>query len=186
MNSSIVKKLTAFLPLSDNTINALAHVIKRTKEFNDDYFPYKVDKLMIFGSSIRTEEPKDLDLIVVLNEKDTKILNEWENFRNIMLNSNRLFMNLVRKINESGRRANISLIINLYRDELIKLGLKERWIDRWLPWYRVSDIRFYSSLGLPYVFVDITTIVRRYLTHKWRKRFPIQITEVCISKEKNS
>jgi len=140
-------------------------------------FPVRVSVVGICGSVLRGFEVGDIDFIIVIEESDDVCaVEEWKRFKDKLLFSNRLFWRLIVRLNEEGYRASMDLILDRYRDELIGYGFKDSWIDNWLRWLRVHDVREGVDRGLPFPFFDIEKVVERFIKSGWRgKRLDIQV-----------
>ncbi len=163
-------------------IRAIQHVIDRAKQFNEDYFPVKIKSIGIGGSSLRVAKPRDIDIFVEAQAIDD-IWYEFEEFRRRLNNNFRLFVNAMYKIQEKKGRATINDLIDAIRDNLIKSGFKDVWIEKWLPWLRITDIRYGINVGIPLISFEIYDLIKRYLKSGWHGR-RLEIVQVTITDPK--
>lgn len=159
-------------------IKAIKHVIDRVERFNKDYFPVKVKSIGIGGSSLRVARPKDIDISVKV-QAVKEIWYEFKEFKEHLDNNFKLFVDAMHEIRKEKGRTTINDLIDATRDNLIKSGFKEIWIEKWLPWLRVEDIRYGINIGIPFVYFDIYKLIMRYLKSGWQSR-RLEISQVII------
>ncbi len=151
---------------SPRVIEALCHVIKRARELNsEEYFPVRLREIGISGSSLRTDNVRDVDVVAVYVYR-ANILPEWRLFKRLLSLGSRDLWYLLDEL--EGRRS-VETLIRYRREELIRLGLKPKWIESWLRWVRVSDIKWGIDRGLPIVYFDENILISRYLKQGWRR-----------------
>ena len=161
---------------SDKALDAIEFVVNKAERFNSDYFPFKIVLIGIYGSALREIEVGDFDFMLIIKKDDSKPLQEWKNFKEKLISSNNIFLELISKLNVEGYRASTDLIINKYYDELVRYGFKPIWIRNWIKWLRISDVKEGVDRGSSIPFFDIENIVSRYVKERWRgKRLDIQI-----------
>lgn len=155
---------------------AIRHVIKRVEEFNSQYFPFEITKVGIGGSSLRGENPKDIDLFIEAHGIRDR-WNEWWEFKKC-LNSNICSLGgLAYEISLEEGRATIDKLIASAKDDLLALGFKKSWIENWFHWVRISDIRWGLDRGLPIVDFSGNDLLSRFIKEGWRgKRLEIHVT----------
>jgi len=165
---------------SPKAIEALYHVIRRACEFNSEgCFPIRIREVGISGSSLRTDKVRDIDVIVVYVHK-TDILPEWSSFMHLLNLRSRDLWLLFYEI--EGKRS-IKALIKHKRKELIRLGFKPKWIESWLRWVRVNDIKWGMDRGLLVVYFNEDILVTRYLKQGW-KRPRLEIHTAYYDEEK--
>ena len=150
-------------------IKAIKHVIDRAERFNEDYHPVKVKSIGIGGSSLRVTRPRDIDISVEV-QAVKEIWYEFEEFKKHLDNNFEVFIDATYKIRKEKGRSTINDLIDVTRGYLIKSGFKEIWIEKWLPWLRVEDIRCGINRGTHFVYFDICKLLTRYLKSGWRGR----------------
>ncbi|AEA47894.1 hypothetical protein [Archaeoglobus veneficus] len=161
---------------SNVAIKAIKHVVQRAEQFNNEYFPVKIEEIGIGGSSIRIDKPKDIDVFVKARAINS-IWKEFFDFRTKTMESFHIFANAVLELTEEKGKSNIFDLIELIRDDLAEKGFKEDWIENWLPWVRVSDIRRGMESIIHMVLLDVEKLLERYLKKDWRgKRIEIHST----------
>lgn len=163
-------------------IRAIEHVIDRARQFNEDYFPVKIKSIAIGGSSLRVAKPKDIDLFVEARATDD-VWYEFEEFKRLLNNNFQLFVNVMYKIQEEKGKATTNDLIDAIRDDLTKLGFKDVWIEKWLPWLRITDIRDGIREGIPRIPFEINDLIKRYLKSGWHGR-RLEIIQVTITDPK--
>jgi len=154
---------------SEIAIRAIKHVINQAEQFNNDYFPVKVDLIGIGGSSIRVSSPKDIDILI----KAQAVKEIWEEFIEFKKHLDKnfgLFIDTMYEISERKGRATIKDILEVIQDDLLKLGFKKVWIEKWLPWMRITDIRHGINIGLPHISFDVSNLLLRYIKRGWHGR----------------
>jgi len=154
---------------SNIAIEALYHVVKRAELFNEMYFPVEITKIGIGGSSLRDEKPRDIDISVEARIKK-EIYLEWEEFKEILdRNTFRLYELSLELTNIYGRSDILTLIEHFYH-ELVYLGFKKHWIANWLPWVRISDIKYGYDRGVLDTYFNLEELISRFLKAHWHKK----------------
>lgn len=155
-------------------LKAIHHAISRVKQFNNqnNHFPVEIRSVGIGGSSIRSEDPNDIDLFVEAHAIKN-IWPEWCKFRG-MLNSNAYGLNKIAlDLRKREGKLTISRMIEADKDELLALGFEELWIKNWFKWLRSSDIRG----GDPLVYFSEYQLIPRFIKNGWRgKRLEVHIS----------
>lgn len=148
-------------------VKAIRHVINRVEQFNNQYFPLEIKLIGIGGSSIRVEEPKDIDIFVEAHGIQ-EIWKEFFEFKQKLGSNINYFAEILFEIGEIKERVTIDDLIEVAKDDLLRLGFKKIWIENWLPWVRISDIRWGLDRGLPIVSFDEENLLSRFIKTGWR------------------
>jgi len=177
MNEEITKLEN--LIKSKVSIDAIQHVIERAVQFNEEYFPVKIKLIGIGGSSVRDPRPRDIDIIAEI-EKIKERWEEWQDFIKILCENNWRLYNMTTELNKEGERASIDKIIERDKKKLLELGFSQKWIEKWLRWVRIADIKWGLDRGLPTVCFSEKELVSRFLKSGWkRKRLEIHIYKIA-------
>jgi hypothetical protein len=150
-------------------LKAVRHAVEKVEEFNRQPFPYNIIRLGIGGSSLRSENPKDVDLVVEAHGIGSRI-GEWEEFRKGLSLKLIHLNNLLMYYRPEGRRTMEGYIKEL-GGELEDLGFKDTWIENWFPWVRISEITW---KGMPPSPFDEKLLITRFIKDGWKgKRLEI-------------
>ncbi|GAH97728.1 unnamed protein product [marine sediment metagenome] len=162
-------------------LKAIHHAISRVKQFNNqnNHFPVEIRSVGIGGSSIRSEDPNDIDLFVEAHE--IKNIWEWRKFRGT-LNSNVYELNKIAlDLHKREGKVTISRMIEADKDELLALGFEELWIKNWFKWLRCSDIGW-GPLVVRVAKNEVVNfseyqLISRFIKDGWRgKRLEVHIS----------
>lgn len=156
---------------------ALAHVILRSEEFNENPYPVVIKGVGISGSSLRALEYNDID-IVVLAEVKQPYYDEWKVFEEKIRKNFKQIWGLINeyRVKYDVKKVDLySVILDNY-DELLNMGFKKEWLDYWFKYVKIQDFRKWLNMGLLPLSIDIDEIVRRYLKQGYyRKRLEIHV-----------
>ena len=154
--------------LHPEAIRVLSHVVGRAVLLNGDSYPVFVERIGIAGSSLRSDVIGDVDVFVECRGR-SGLWDEWTNFRKCLCDKLFDIWELIEKLRfELDRRVFIGDVINYLYDELLFLGFRDVWINKWLPWARIKDLREGVDRGLPIAYFDLSYLIKRFLKAKWR------------------
>jgi hypothetical protein len=167
-------------------LKAVHHAIIRVERFNAQYFPFEIKSVGIGGSSIRHENPRDIDLFAEAYGI-RKILSEWRKFKRRLNSSAYKIGNLASRLSEIERRATINRMIETAREELLELGFEKSWIENWFPLVRISDIRWGLDQGIPVAYFSENELISRFMKEGWKgKRLEIHVSVSYPEGEKSA
>lgn len=160
---------------SDIALAAIFHTIHRVKQFNNGYFPFRIKSLRIGGSSLRIEKPKDIDLFVEAHAI-SNLWQEWRRFDETLNSKMYEIYNLAHELCEIGEKATIGKVIEKAKDRLVKLGFEAPWIENWLPWVRISDIKWGLDRSGIIAYFSEDELISRFIKDGWKgKRLEIHV-----------
>ncbi len=175
---SLQEKIQQLKPVikSSEVLRGLGYVINRVEEFNKKDFPFKITEIGIGGSSIRVVNPRDIDILIKAYGVKSK-WKEWNEFKKILYSNWYNLGKLISDLSKSEKRVTIDKLIKRYENKLLSLGFKEQWIKKWLPYVRISDIRWSLDRIFPLVNFSEDKLISRFLKEGWKgKRLEIHIS----------
>ncbi len=158
---------------------ALKNISSIAEEFNKQDVPVTLERIDIHGSILRKEKAGDIDL-VIRGEFKTEIKEEWKEFITTLNQNVFELYNL-----KSYERTTITELIEKHTNAIKAMGFKNRWIENWLPFVRMSDIYVAINRGMRHTSFDEGCIAPRFFNERCRnKRF--QIFSTVIDRETGS
>lgn len=154
---------------------ALIYVVKRAKEFNKSYEPVRITDIGLSGSSLRTPNPRDIDIVVrIIHRKDMYI--KWEVFQSRLVEAYPIIWNCIEGLRKKGKRVKIARVYNKLRNELLEMGFQQEWLDDWLVWLNVPDYEWGVKRSFIPPYIDFNLLVSKYLRHGWvRPRLEFEV-----------
>ncbi|ASJ09495.1 hypothetical protein A3L11_09730 [Thermococcus siculi] len=138
----------------------IEELIEVVEDVNRDYLPFEIREIHLSGSVLRTPEARDVDTTIHAFEVK-EVRGEWQDFVRVLRENKWKILKLVDKYREEMylKRINFRDFIYEYADELVNLGIKQPWIYKWLPMFRLED---FTNVAVPYDVRDfMPTLIQR-------------------------